>query len=227
MYREHVCQAPVFHSRRHGRSGPTPLGRLSASGRRRSSSCRSPASCAQDANARNFPIGQTRVRRTRSLERAGYWRDWHQQRHREFRTPMRSPVAPPVGFTPRRTKTVVGRWAVGALLNRKTAVAISALVGSRGACDSVTLDMAIRRGVAWMIKTTLGLYFARLWYAEELYPLIFAAGALESPAGRASIQHADRCRRHPSTAPFSARSLALCALLQSRHATIQPAVRFS
>jgi squalene-hopene/tetraprenyl-beta-curcumene cyclase len=28
--------------------------------------------------------------------------------------------------------------------------------------------------------TPVGLYFARLWYAEELYPLIFAAGALES-----------------------------------------------
>jgi squalene-hopene/tetraprenyl-beta-curcumene cyclase len=26
----------------------------------------------------------------------------------------------------------------------------------------------------------VGLYFARLWYSEELYPLIFAAGALES-----------------------------------------------
>ena len=25
----------------------------------------------------------------------------------------------------------------------------------------------------------IGLYFARLWYSEELYPLIFTVGALE------------------------------------------------
>jgi squalene-hopene/tetraprenyl-beta-curcumene cyclase len=47
---------------------------------------------------------------------------------------------------------------------------------------------AIRRGAEWLIRNTehgqstpaspIGLYFARLWYFEELYPLIFALSAL-------------------------------------------------
>lgn len=49
-------------------------------------------------------------------------------------------------------------------------------------------DPAIDRGLAWLIDATnegrqtppspIGLYFASLWYYEELYPLIFATGAL-------------------------------------------------
>jgi len=48
---------------------------------------------------------------------------------------------------------------------------------------------AVRRGAAWLIRNTdrgrstpatpIGLYFARLWYFEELYPLIFALSALD------------------------------------------------
>jgi len=47
---------------------------------------------------------------------------------------------------------------------------------------------AVRRGAAWLIATAdqgqstpaspIGLYFARLWYSEELYPLIFTLSAL-------------------------------------------------
>ena len=47
---------------------------------------------------------------------------------------------------------------------------------------------AVRRGADWLITNThqgrstpaspIGLYFARLWYFEELYPLIFALSAL-------------------------------------------------
>ncbi len=47
---------------------------------------------------------------------------------------------------------------------------------------------AVERGARWLVEATdagmrtpaapIGLYFARLWYFEELYPLIFAAGAL-------------------------------------------------
>jgi len=47
---------------------------------------------------------------------------------------------------------------------------------------------AVRRGAAWLITNTkqgqstpaspIGLYFARLWYFEELYPLIFTLSAL-------------------------------------------------
>jgi len=47
---------------------------------------------------------------------------------------------------------------------------------------------AVRRGVAWIIQKTqhgeltpaapIGLYFARLWYCEEMYPLILVVSAL-------------------------------------------------
>ena len=60
----------------------------------------------------------------------------------------------------------------------ETAVAVAALAGSAAAA----------RGAAWLIGATregedappspIGFYFARLWYAERLYPLIFAIDAL-------------------------------------------------
>lgn len=67
----------------------------------------------------------------------------------------------------------------------ETALAIHSLA------DVATLDRAsiaaLQRGVHWMIRVTnagtctpaspIGLYFASLWYFEELYPLIFATGA--------------------------------------------------
>jgi squalene-hopene/tetraprenyl-beta-curcumene cyclase len=50
------------------------------------------------------------------------------------------------------------------------------------------MDSAVNRGAVWLIANTaegrsvpaspIGLYFARLWYAEELYPLTFALSAL-------------------------------------------------
>ena len=48
---------------------------------------------------------------------------------------------------------------------------------------------SVKRGVAWLVERTecgrrfptspIGLYFAKLWYSERLYPMIFAVGALE------------------------------------------------
>jgi squalene-hopene/tetraprenyl-beta-curcumene cyclase len=89
-----------------------------------------------------------------------------------------------------------GGWGGGPAVRsslEETAVAITALVTARAPGDDAALTTALRRGVVWMMKTTengrhfpaapVGLYFARLWYSEELYPLIFAAGALESAAG--------------------------------------------
>ena len=45
------------------------------------------------------------------------------------------------------------------------------------------------RGAAWLVERTaggrefpaspIGLYFAKLWYDEELYPLVFTLAALE------------------------------------------------
>ena len=55
-------------------------------------------------------------------------------------------------------------------------------------------DSAVRRGVAWLVEAVesgrfrepspIGFYFAKLWYFEKLYPLIFTVAAL----GRASCR---------------------------------------
>jgi squalene-hopene/tetraprenyl-beta-curcumene cyclase len=52
---------------------------------------------------------------------------------------------------------------------------------------------AVNRGVAWLVEavesgrfrdpTPIGFYFAKLWYFEKLYPLIFTVAAL-GRAGR-------------------------------------------
>lgn len=74
----------------------------------------------------------------------------------------------------------------------ETALAIEALA-SFGAAASRS-QAAIARGVAWLDRATaggrefpaspIGLYFASLWYSEDLYPMIFTVAALEA-AGRA------------------------------------------
>jgi squalene-hopene/tetraprenyl-beta-curcumene cyclase len=71
----------------------------------------------------------------------------------------------------------------------ETALAVSALT-SLPSSASAGGQEAARRGVAWIVERTdrgrrtpasaIGLYFARLWYFEELYPLIFAAAALRA-----------------------------------------------
>ncbi len=67
----------------------------------------------------------------------------------------------------------------------ETALAVDALARSASEADERTV--VVGRGLAWLEAATdggrhcaaspLGLYFARLWYSEELYPLIFTAGA--------------------------------------------------
>jgi len=64
----------------------------------------------------------------------------------------------------------------------ETALAVHALSEA-----SPTSISCIEQGVRWLIESTgrglrtppapIGLYFARLWYCEELYPLIFSLGA--------------------------------------------------
>jgi len=68
----------------------------------------------------------------------------------------------------------------------ETALAVAALAGVAGA------EAAVRCGAAWLVQQTaggtrfdpapIGLYFARLWYAEQLYPVIFTVQALERVA---------------------------------------------
>ncbi len=74
----------------------------------------------------------------------------------------------------------------------ETAVAVDALARAPGEADD-----GVRRGAAWLIEHTdagrsfpaapIGLYFAKLWYFERLYPLIFATSALGRVAGRADL----------------------------------------
>ena len=71
----------------------------------------------------------------------------------------------------------------------ETALALSTLAanGVSGTTEPQVLD-AIERGTHWLIEATaegrqtpaapIGLYFARLWYYEELYPLVFALRGL-------------------------------------------------
>jgi len=74
----------------------------------------------------------------------------------------------------------------------ETALAVDALAESLGASDvasSPAVGSALSSGVTWLIDNTrnaasiiaspIGLYFAKLWYFEELYPLIFAVSALQ------------------------------------------------
>ncbi|MCY3845453.1 MAG: squalene--hopene cyclase, partial [Acidobacteria bacterium] len=75
----------------------------------------------------------------------------------------------------------------------ETAVAVSALatVGRLARrADGPELDAAVDAGARWLIDATgggrqaaptpIGLYFAKLWYSETLYPWIFALGAFSS-----------------------------------------------
>jgi squalene-hopene/tetraprenyl-beta-curcumene cyclase len=72
----------------------------------------------------------------------------------------------------------------------ETSLAVQAL--SSAAAPSPEALGALRRGVSWLIERTeggtsfppspIGFYFAKLWYFEELYPLIYATGALARAA---------------------------------------------
>jgi squalene-hopene/tetraprenyl-beta-curcumene cyclase len=76
-----------------------------------------------------------------------------------------------------------GRGVAGSI--EETALAIEALAGSASEADERVV--VVSRGRAWLESATgnghrfpaspVGLYFARLWYSEELYPLIFTAAA--------------------------------------------------
>ena len=64
----------------------------------------------------------------------------------------------------------------------ETSIALSALVGEDETAEAVS------RGVEWLLPRVekpvpdspapIGLYFARLWYFERLYPRIFVVEAL-------------------------------------------------
>jgi squalene-hopene/tetraprenyl-beta-curcumene cyclase len=77
----------------------------------------------------------------------------------------------------------------------ETGIVLAALGRSAGDGDEGRISNAVVRGAHWLIDATaggaetaaapLGLYFARLWYYEELYPVVFALAGLVS-AGSAT-----------------------------------------
>lgn len=75
----------------------------------------------------------------------------------------------------------------------ETALAVEALAAACPACsDSHSVVQAVHRGTRWLIArverdvslpaSPIGLYFARLWYFEQLYPLVFTLSALSRTA---------------------------------------------
>jgi squalene-hopene/tetraprenyl-beta-curcumene cyclase len=76
----------------------------------------------------------------------------------------------------------------------ETALAVEVLL----AADTVSTEAAVNKGLAWLVEhvetgslgypTPIGFYFAKLWYYEKLYPIIFTVAAL----GRARRKLASR-----------------------------------
>jgi squalene-hopene/tetraprenyl-beta-curcumene cyclase len=100
-----------------------------------------------------------------------------------------------------------GGWGAGAgtaSSMEETALAVEVLLGEPGAlaadCQGTTenkpgadapgspLPAAVNKGLAWLVEqvetgglddpTPIGFYFAKLWYFEKLYPIIFSVAAL-------------------------------------------------
>jgi squalene-hopene/tetraprenyl-beta-curcumene cyclase len=90
----------------------------------------------------------------------------------------------------------------------ETALAVTALLRIGAASDSER--RTVERGLAWLIEginngrhlspAPIGLYFARFWYYERLYPIIFATGALQAAA--AAMASAERTDSHHQPTPL-------------------------
>jgi squalene-hopene/tetraprenyl-beta-curcumene cyclase len=75
----------------------------------------------------------------------------------------------------------------------ETAVAMQALAAAPA---SGAVQQSLQRGADWLLATTrdgthfpsapIGLYFARLWYHEQLYPIVWTLGALKAARAAAS-----------------------------------------
>jgi squalene-hopene/tetraprenyl-beta-curcumene cyclase len=79
----------------------------------------------------------------------------------------------------------------------ETGLALRALADNALAADAAA-SRAIERGAAWLIAATddghggepspIGLYFARLWYFERLYPIVFGLGGLSAARARLAAE---------------------------------------
>lgn len=78
-----------------------------------------------------------------------------------------------------------GDSAAGGPSIEETALAVEALLA---APESPAVNAALEEGLAWLVAAVhggrhreaapIGFYFAKLWYYEKLYPLLFAVAAL-------------------------------------------------
>jgi squalene-hopene/tetraprenyl-beta-curcumene cyclase len=102
------------------------------------------------------------------------------------------------GITSRAARWLIGvqnsdgGWGGGPGIRASVEETAAALSGLSALHRTLEPDAAaaIERGVAWRDRATdggrlfsaspIGLYFARLWYAEDLHPLIFTAEAMSS-----------------------------------------------
>jgi squalene-hopene/tetraprenyl-beta-curcumene cyclase len=79
----------------------------------------------------------------------------------------------------------------------ETALAVEALAKARSSRVNGCAE-AIERGVIWLVArvesgawcepSPIGFYFAKLWYYERLYPMIFTVGALSAAVDRGRQQ---------------------------------------
>lgn len=80
----------------------------------------------------------------------------------------------------------------------ETTLALEALATVHPAHTTPEVRSALDRGAAWLTQaienstwvtaSPIGFYFARLWYYERLYPIIFATAALERLSGIPEVQ---------------------------------------
>ena len=90
----------------------------------------------------------------------------------------------------------------------ETALALDALASSAEFATHFPAHMqtAVHRGTRWLVEriesgawrepSPIGFYFARLWYFERLYPLIFTVGALNRVAAGAGMREGSALHRH-------------------------------
>ena len=105
--------------------------------------------------------------------------------------------APPPGLV--KSQRADGSWGGGFASEKasveETALAVEALAGllehqreTKAQVCSREIESALTKSVSWLMDrvedgswlqpSPIGFYFAKLWYFERLYPLIFTVGAL-------------------------------------------------
>ena len=82
----------------------------------------------------------------------------------------------------------------------ETALALETLITCSGELESQQFSETVEKGLAWLINrvetdkylecSPIGFYFAKLWYHERLYPLIFTVSTLGKALSRSDASAA-------------------------------------